>query len=191
MIVFLDANILFAAAHKPIGKSAKLIKLCADQEKIRIVTCDTGANEARRNLALKYPQGLTELDSLLRDMTCVTIYSGLPCPIPLNPKDAILFASAIQLGATHFLTGDLGDFGPYMNDPGRSAGILIQTVREFINSNLEEYPFLIAAQETRAKYRADFKKAIRAGIKVKVAAKEGKTLKERRRTDSNASLPFT
>jgi hypothetical protein len=32
------------------------------------------------------------------------------------------------------LTGDIKDFGPYMNDKDKSSGVLIQTVGEFLNS---------------------------------------------------------
>jgi len=36
--------------------------------------------------------------------------------------------------ATHFLTGDLKDFGPYMDKPRLTDGVLIQTVRAFIDA---------------------------------------------------------
>jgi hypothetical protein len=32
------------------------------------------------------------------------------------------------------ITGDLRDFGPLMNDPERSGGLLIQTAADFLNS---------------------------------------------------------
>jgi hypothetical protein len=32
----------------------------------------------------------------------------------------------------NLLTGDLKDFGPFMNEPGQTKGIVIQTVAEFL-----------------------------------------------------------
>ena len=37
-------------------------------------------------------------------------------------------------GATHLLTGDLKEFGPFMNRPEETFGILIQTVANFLRS---------------------------------------------------------
>ena len=42
--------------------------------------------------------------------------------------------AAIRSQATHLLTGDLKDFGALMNKPRQTAGIVIQTVAEFLSS---------------------------------------------------------
>jgi hypothetical protein len=34
--------------------------------------------------------------------------------------------------ATHFLTGDLHHFGPFMNRPDATCSIIVQTVAEFL-----------------------------------------------------------
>jgi len=39
---------------------------------------------------------------------------------------------AQQNGATHLLTGDIRHFGPLMNGPERSGGMVIQTVAAFL-----------------------------------------------------------
>jgi hypothetical protein len=36
------------------------------------------------------------------------------------------------------LTGDLRDFGPFMNNPGQTRGIVIQTVAEFLKSIMQK-----------------------------------------------------
>ncbi|MEJ2327607.1 MAG: hypothetical protein P8Y27_17680 [Chromatiaceae bacterium] len=54
------------------------------------------------------------------------------CPLPLSAKDRPIFEAALAGGATHLLTGDLKNFGPFMNEPGQTKGIVIQTVAEFL-----------------------------------------------------------
>lgn len=55
------------------------------------------------------------------------------CALALPEKDQPLFNAAQQSCATHLLTGDIRHFGPFMNDPGRTCGIVIQRVAEFLN----------------------------------------------------------
>jgi predicted nucleic acid-binding protein len=83
--LFLDANVLFTAAHNPHGKAAFLIALAAEGY-WEVVTSTLAVEEAQRNLARKYP------------------------------------------------SGDIKDFGPYMNQPGVCAGVMIQTVAQFLDS---------------------------------------------------------
>ena len=47
-------------------------------------------------------------------------------------KDRPIMESAIKIKATHLLTGDLRHFGPFMNKLEETAGIVIQTVSEFL-----------------------------------------------------------
>lgn len=42
--------------------------------------------------------------------------------------------AAIRAQASHLLTGDIKDFGRFMNKPKKTAGILIQTIAEFLAS---------------------------------------------------------
>ncbi len=54
-------------------------------------------------------------------------------PKGLAQKDQPIFQAAMACQASHLLTGDLKDFGPFMNQPGNTFGICIQTVAEFLN----------------------------------------------------------
>lgn len=49
-------------------------------------------------------------------------------------KDQPIFLAGRAAKATHLLTGDLKHFGPAMNKPHLSDGIVIQTVAEFLSS---------------------------------------------------------
>ena len=68
--LFLDANVLFTAAHNPMGKAALVI-----EEGIRgrwtLATSRLAIDEATHNLGLKYPEALPRLDRLLAAMSVV------------------------------------------------------------------------------------------------------------------------
>lgn len=131
MKLFLDANVLFTAAHRASGKSAFIIeKAC--EGLWEAVTCDLAVEEARRNLEAKYPSALVQLEALLKDVGLVPTITGPQCPIDLPAKDVPIFLSAWRSGATHLLTGDLRDFGRFMNQPKKTEGVLIQTVAAFL-----------------------------------------------------------
>jgi len=132
--VFLDANILFAAAYQPDGR-IHILLIGARGANVHLMTSDLSLEEARRNLGLKAsPAALGELDRLARFLEVQRTPSEGHCPFPLPPKDQPLFWAARSGGATHFLTGDLTHFGAWMNKPGKTAGIRIQTAREFFES---------------------------------------------------------
>jgi uncharacterized protein len=63
MRVFLDANVLFTAAHNPRGKAAFVIEL-GSAGHFLIFTSDAAREEAERNLAAKYPDSLLLLSAL-------------------------------------------------------------------------------------------------------------------------------
>jgi len=133
MRVFLDANILFTAAVSSDGKSAYLLKN-ARKAGIALVTCTLALEEADRNLRAKYPAKSARLRILLARVEIMpTVISG-NCTIRLPDKDIPIFLSALAAGATHLLTGDFKDFGPFMNKPGRTGGMIIQSVGEFLRS---------------------------------------------------------
>jgi hypothetical protein len=129
--LFLDANILFTAAHRPSGKSAFVIEK-AREGFWQVVTCQLAIDEARRNLEAKYPKAVDSFDRLLKDVGLVPTIVGPRCPIDLPKKDIPIFLSAWRSGATHLLTGDLRDFGRFMNQPKKTRGVLIQTVAAFL-----------------------------------------------------------
>lgn len=67
MRLFLDANILFTAAHNSKGKAALVIEL-GQAGLWQLVTSTYALEEARRNLALKFPDGLERLDALAQGL---------------------------------------------------------------------------------------------------------------------------
>ena len=136
MKLFLDANVLFTAAHNPRGKAALVIDL-GKQGHWTLAASRYATEEARRNLERKFPQSLVGLNSMLEGIRLVTHRPDLPYPAALAEKDRPIFQAAVACGATHLLTGDMKDFGPFMNAPEETSGILIQTVAEFLRSASE------------------------------------------------------
>jgi predicted nucleic acid-binding protein len=133
MKLFIDANVLFTAAYSPQGKASLLI----DTLHSVMVTSVYAAEEARRNILAKKPDALVAFETLIDKIEFVQSAQSGHCPIELPRKDQPIFLAALKSGATHLLTGDLKDFGPHMNRPERSGGILIQTVNDFIDSQLK------------------------------------------------------
>ena len=129
--LFLDANVLFTAAHNPQGKAALVLELAA-QGHWQAATSTYALEEARRNIARKYPQCQERLERLADGLRVVASGRGGDCPLPLRDKDRPIFEAARRVGATHLLTGDIRDFGPHMNAPDRTEGIRIQTMSAFL-----------------------------------------------------------
>jgi len=131
--LFLDANILFTAARTSLGKAALIIDW-GEEGYWKLLTSDYAVEEARRNLERKSPASLPRLDELLRHIDIVIPSLSAPCPDSLPLKDRPIFQAAYTGAATHLLTGDLKDFGPVMNRPEVTFGIIVQTVAEFLVS---------------------------------------------------------
>ncbi|MBI5575517.1 MAG: PIN domain-containing protein [Deltaproteobacteria bacterium] len=129
--LFLDSNVLFTAAHNPNGKAAFLFDL-ADEGHWELRTSAYAAEEARRNIAAKFPKSLDRLDRLLSNLSVVPSGTGRSCPVDLPEKDRPIFEAAMKCGATHLLTGDRKHFGFLMNRPDLTAGIVIRTVAGFL-----------------------------------------------------------
>ena len=131
--LLLDANVLFTAAHNPSGKAALIIDLGA-QGYWEVVTSSYAIEEARRNLSVKFPDYLKRFEILVTRVIKVPSRSGRTCPVPLPEKDRPILEVAIQCKVTHLLTGDIKDFGPFMNNANLTGGVVIQTVSEFLDS---------------------------------------------------------
>lgn len=129
--IFLDANVLFTAAHNPAGKAALLLEL-GRSGYFQIYTSSFALEEVRRNLNVKYPPCLSELERLLAVVIITPVDQGAFCPDSLPAKDAVIFRAAATCRATHLLTGDLRHFGPLMNRPELCNGIIVQTAAEFL-----------------------------------------------------------
>ena len=133
MRIFLDANILFTAAHNPNGKAAFVIEL-GRSGIWRLATSPYAAEEARRNIARKFPASLDRLETLLGDLGLVADAPDIPCPAGLAEKDRSILRAALGCRADVLLTGDLRDFGLLMNAPEKTGGLLIQSVAAFLAS---------------------------------------------------------
>lgn len=130
MRVFLDANVLFTAAHNPTGLARLLFDL--DRHRVlRLVSSGLAVDEARANLRLKAPDRADALDPLASQLQLVaTPVVAITLP-HLPPDDELILAAAVAARAAHLLTGDKKHFGPYFRSPGRTHGVIIQTVRTF------------------------------------------------------------
>ena len=133
MRVFLDADVLFTAAHNPQGKAALVIEL-GGRGYWALATSRYALEEARRNLDRKFPQSLDGLKSLLRGVRLVEHRPALRFPTALAEKDRPIFQAAVAWDATHLLTGDMKDFGAFMNKPEETFGIVVQTVADFLRA---------------------------------------------------------
>ena len=129
--IFLDANVLFTAAHNPRGKAEFLITL-GNGGMFKLAKSADASEEARRNLERKFPEVLPEFTRLVASICIVPENLSLPCPERLAEKDRPIFRAAYACKADVLLTGDLRDFGFLMNAPELASGILIQTVADFL-----------------------------------------------------------
>jgi hypothetical protein len=129
--LFLDANLLFTAAHNPEGKAA-LLFVARELGRWEPVSSAFAIAEARRNISAKYPHCVARFESLLAQLVEVPQPAAAPVSIRLAEKDQPIYLAALACGATHLLTGDTRHFGPHMNRPRRTGGIIIQTVAEYL-----------------------------------------------------------
>ena len=136
--VFLDANVLFTAAYSPAGLSALLMELGA-AGRVTLLTSPLAIIEAERNLEAKRPAALS---ALRRGLAVVRIVGEPPpaeveqlTPPELASKDRPLLAAAIRARATHFVTGDVADFGPWMHRSARLP-LRVMTPRQFLTERV-------------------------------------------------------
>jgi predicted nucleic acid-binding protein len=122
--VFLDANVLFAAAWRPHAALQRLWEL-NDAE---LLSSGYATEEARRNLETAAQRG--RLTRLLRGVRLVEPeHFTLPLGIRLPEKDLPILLAAIDGGATHLLTGDREHFGRYFRQT--IGGVLILPPSEY------------------------------------------------------------
>jgi predicted nucleic acid-binding protein len=133
MRVFLDANILFSAA-KSDGAIRELLNLLSGARHECWVD-DYVVFEARRNLAVKYPASLSDLDALLKRLHVT------PAQVPgpdqklvnwLPEKDRPVLAAAMRLHCDVLVTGDQRHFGAAYGKV--IGGVAIHTPRSLAES---------------------------------------------------------
>jgi predicted nucleic acid-binding protein len=109
MRIFLDANILFSAAQSH-SRMRAFLEVLFDQADC--LTNEYAIEEARRNLAAKFPDGVKALERLTGRCEVISqLVSDLNVELPL--KDVPILGGAIAGEATHLLTGDEKDFGKF------------------------------------------------------------------------------
>ncbi len=122
--VFLDANVLFAAAWRPEGALLRLW----DLDDAELLSSSYAVDEARRNMETPKQRG--RLSRLLRQVRRVEpAHFMLPRGIRLPEKDLPILLAAIDGGATHLLTGDWEHFGLYFRQ--EIGGVLILPPAEY------------------------------------------------------------
>ena len=137
-IVFLDANVLFSAAHTAEGRSAALFSL-ARKRLCRLVISRYAVEEARRNLIDKKPEALKVFPKLL---AWIFIHPEAD-PKRLEQVNAVglrdendvpVLAAAIGR-ADIFVTGDQKHFGPWMGQTIHGVKImsLAQTLEHLLS----------------------------------------------------------
>ena len=129
--LFLDANVLFTAAHNPDGKAAFLFD-AQGPKRWELLSSAHTIGEARRNIVVKYPQCAERLEWLVKQLIEVGQPARVRTSLALPEKDQPVYLAAQSARATHLLTGDKRHFGPHMNRPRDTGGIVIQTVAEFL-----------------------------------------------------------
>ena len=129
--IFLDANVLFTAAHNPRGKAAFIVEGGRD-ELWKLYSSAYAVTEAGRNLEIKFPEQMAAFEILLGEIQITRHQVGDIRLAGLDNKGQPIFQAALACSATHLVTGDRKDFGKFMNKPGKTSGIVIQTPADFL-----------------------------------------------------------
>jgi len=127
--LFLDANVLFSAAYREDAGVRRLWNI----PRVTLMTSEYAVAEARRNLATV--DQLRRLDALLEPIQvgpARTLDPAMQEGIELREKDWPILGGAVAAEATHLITGDLRDFGPFMGQV--VLGVLVLTPSRYLNS---------------------------------------------------------
>lgn len=119
--VFLDANVLFSAAHRA---SSGLSRLWTAPDTV-LITSSYALEEARRNLT--DDEQRTRLANLAATLEIVSTLQADPpfqCEVELPEKDTPILQAAVQAKAAYLLTGDVRHFGPYFGQTVNGVMIL-------------------------------------------------------------------
>jgi len=125
--LFLDANVLFTAAHNPGGRSAATFQL-ARAGVCSLFSSQHALEEARRNLKLKYPSAMDTLERLVTVGAVEPVAASkdvawaLEQGLPL--KDAPILAAAVQARCEVLVTGDRTHFGHLYSRRVRGVEVL-------------------------------------------------------------------
>jgi uncharacterized protein len=120
--IFLDANILFSAA-KSTGAVRQLLAMLLEQGH-ELRADGYVVEEARRNLALKSPASMPELESLLSRIELAPVASQAVSTLPLPEKDRPVLEAAIRSRSDMLVTGDRTHFGRFFGSKVEGVEIL-------------------------------------------------------------------
>jgi len=123
--LFLDANVLFSAAYREGSPLSRLWH----RPGVELVTSAYAHAEAERHLNQSQRVRLTELMKGVR-LVPDAPSQDLPEELSLRSKDVPIVAAAIAARATHLITGDRRDFGPYFGK--RLGGMQILPPRDYL-----------------------------------------------------------
>ncbi len=129
--VFLDANVLFSAAHAPGSCFLELWQWRG----IQLLSSAYAVQEAKRNLT--GVERLKRFKRLVEAMEIVPIHAAhfppdAPLGVNLSEKDQPILTAAINARATHLLTGDRRHFGKCFGK--RIGGVLIQPPARYLRN---------------------------------------------------------
>ncbi len=127
MRVFLDANILFSAAHRS-ENSVRVLFHLAEAGFCELIASAFAVDEARRNIARKVPAKATDLEQLIAQLAICQEPAGEDCrwarSAGLPDKDAPILAAAALARADMLVTGDRADFGALYEKKLRGVEVL-------------------------------------------------------------------
>jgi len=125
-LLFLDANVLFAAAYRPGAGVVRLWRMPG----VELLTSRQAVEEARCNLSRE--------DQRLRLEGLLTSVRIVPAALPregmsgyLLPEDRPIAGAASAAGATYLLTGDRRGFGAYFGED--LFGVRVLTPSEYLS----------------------------------------------------------
>lgn len=131
--LFLDANVLFLAGYSRTSPVHDLLDLTRARH-CELVASGYTVEEARRNLAVKGPDGALEtLDAALEVVTTVAEARRPALDVAAaaalaDPGDVPVLAAAIQCEADVLVTGDRRAFGQYFRT--RVSGVEVLVLRD-------------------------------------------------------------
>jgi len=123
---FLDANVLFSAAWS----AASRLHLLWEIDGVELLASEYVIEEARRNLDTA--EARARLKALVEKLHKVSEQPDvlLPRDLTLREKDRPVLAAAMGARATHLVTGDRRDFGPFLGK--KVAGVLVLTPAQYL-----------------------------------------------------------
>lgn len=121
--IFLDANILFSASL-PGSRLRDFLNFLL-KHKFSLVTNEYAIEEAARNLSIKNPSSLKDLQSLQKKLIVSRVmdFDSL-ASLKIAEKDIPIAAGANGANCEFLLTGDLRDFGKFMGKRIGSTKVL-------------------------------------------------------------------